>query len=113
MVLAIGWSLDALYKPRKAALAKTAETERWSEQRRPLLVLLGVVLLHAVTGVERLCFERLCLICATPNDDPHGTKQMPSLRLRRLTDFPVNRRKRKACMSLSKVSATPIPSCRF
>ncbi|QBX34286.1 hypothetical protein E4191_05810 [Paracoccus liaowanqingii] len=57
MVLAIGWGLDALYKQRKAALAKVAETERWSEHLRPLLVLLGVVLLgvallHALTGVE-------------------------------------------------------------
>lgn len=57
MLLAIGWGLDALYKPRKAALAAASETGGWSEQLRPLLillggVLLGVALLHAVTGVE-------------------------------------------------------------
>ncbi|TJZ90262.1 hypothetical protein FA743_15970 [Paracoccus gahaiensis] len=57
MVLVIGWGLDALYKPRKAALAPASETSQWSEQLRPLLMLLGVVLLgvallHAVTGVE-------------------------------------------------------------
>lgn len=57
MVLVIGWGLDALYKPRKAMLATASETGRWSEQLRPLLMLLGVVLLgvallHAVTGVE-------------------------------------------------------------
>ena len=57
MVLAIGCRLDALYKPRKAALATAFETGRWSEQLLPLLMLLGVVLLgvallHAVTGVE-------------------------------------------------------------
>lgn len=57
MMLVIGWGLDALYKPRKTAQAEAPETGRWSVQLRPLLMLLGVVLLgvallHIVTGVE-------------------------------------------------------------
>lgn len=57
MVLLIGWGLDALYKPQKVTPAQPSHTGRWSEQLRPLLMLLGVVLLgvallHAVTGVE-------------------------------------------------------------
>ncbi|MBM3604874.1 MAG: hypothetical protein FJX25_08985 [Alphaproteobacteria bacterium] len=57
MVLVIGWGLDALHRPQKMAQPTAAETSRWSVQLRPLLMLLGVVLLgvallHAVTGIE-------------------------------------------------------------
>ena len=57
MMLVIGWSLDALYKPQVKSNTRALETERWVTQLRPLLVLLGLVLvgvalLHTVTGVE-------------------------------------------------------------
>ncbi|EBA00088.1 hypothetical protein [Marinobacter sp. ELB17] len=57
MMLVIGWGLDALYKPQGKSNTRPLETERWVTQLRPLLVLLGlvlvgVVLLHTVTGVE-------------------------------------------------------------
>ncbi len=57
MMLVIGWGLDALYKPQVKPNTRPLETERWVTQLRPLLVLLGLVLvgvalLHAVTGVE-------------------------------------------------------------
>lgn len=57
MMLVIGWSLDALYKPKGTMQHSVSETSRWSVQLRPLLmlagvVLLGVALLHAVSGVE-------------------------------------------------------------
>ncbi|EAZ97446.1 hypothetical protein [Marinobacter sp. ELB17] len=57
MMLVIGWGLDALYKPQVKSNTRPLETERWVTQLRPLLVLLGLVLvgvalLHIVTGVE-------------------------------------------------------------
>lgn len=60
MMLVIGWGLDALYKPQRLApvnAAPATDTGRWSVQLRPLLILLAVVLLgvavlHWVTGVE-------------------------------------------------------------
>jgi len=57
MMLVIGWGLDALYKPQVKLNTRPLETEQWVTQLRPLLVLLGlvlvgVVLLHTVTGVE-------------------------------------------------------------
>ncbi|UQG62276.1 hypothetical protein MIH18_10350 [Marinobacter sp. M3C] len=57
MMLVIGWGLDALYKPQVKSNTRPPETERWVTQLSPLLVLLGLVLvgvalLHIVTGVE-------------------------------------------------------------
>ena len=57
MMLIIGWGLDALYKPQVKPNKRPLETERWVTQLRPLLLLLGLVLvgvalLHIVTGVE-------------------------------------------------------------
>ncbi len=57
MMLVIGWGLDALYKAQGTSNTRPLETARWVAQLRPLLVLLGLVLvgvalLHAVTGVE-------------------------------------------------------------
>ncbi|HEA53509.1 hypothetical protein LCGC14_1273560 [marine sediment metagenome] len=57
MMLVIGWGLDALYKTQGTLKTRPLETERWLAQLRPLLVLLGLVLvgvalLHALTGVE-------------------------------------------------------------
>jgi hypothetical protein len=57
MVLVIGWGLDALYKPPVKPSTRPVETERWITQLRPLLLLLGLVLvgvalLHTVTEVE-------------------------------------------------------------
>ncbi|UQG56530.1 MULTISPECIES: hypothetical protein [unclassified Marinobacter] len=57
MMLVIGWGLDALYKPQVKSNTRPLETERWVTQLSPLLVLLGLVLvgvalLHTVTGVE-------------------------------------------------------------
>lgn len=57
IMLVIGWGLDAIYKTQRPAKAHPVETERWLLQLWPLLVLLGLVLagvaiLHAVTGVE-------------------------------------------------------------
>ncbi|MFT6318566.1 MAG: hypothetical protein ACJAWG_003223 [Candidatus Azotimanducaceae bacterium] len=57
MMLIIGWGLDALYKPQVKPNTRPLETERWVTQLRPLLVLLGLVLvgvalLHSVAGVE-------------------------------------------------------------
>jgi len=57
MMLVIGWGLDALYKPQVKSNTRPLETERWVTQLSPLLVLLGLVLvgvalLHIVTGVE-------------------------------------------------------------
>lgn len=57
MMLVIGWGLDALYKTRGTVGVRPPETERWVVQLRPLLVLLGLVmigvaLLHVVAGVE-------------------------------------------------------------
>jgi hypothetical protein len=57
MMLLIGWGLDALYKTRGTVQVRPPETESWLVQLRPLLVLLGLVmigvaLLHAVAGVE-------------------------------------------------------------
>jgi hypothetical protein len=57
MMLVIGWGLDALYKPQVKPNTRPLETERWVTQLRPLLVLLGLVLvgvalLHSVAGVE-------------------------------------------------------------
>lgn len=57
VMLVTGWGLDAIYKPPAIARAPVAETGRWSEQLRPLLVLLGTVIagvaaLHVLTGVE-------------------------------------------------------------
>jgi hypothetical protein len=57
MMLVIGWGLDALYKPQVKSNTRPLETELWVTQLSPLLVLLGLVLvgvalLHTVTGVE-------------------------------------------------------------
>jgi hypothetical protein len=57
MMLLIGWGLDALYKTRGTVQVRPPETESWLVQLRPLLLLLGLVmigvaLLHAVAGVE-------------------------------------------------------------
>lgn len=57
MMLMIGWGLDALYKPQVKSSSRALETERWMAHLRPLLVLLGLVLvgvalLHTVAGVE-------------------------------------------------------------
>lgn len=57
MMLTTGWALDALYKPQVKPSTRPLETERWLAQLRPLLVLLGLVLvgvalLHIITGVE-------------------------------------------------------------
>ena len=58
MMLVVGWGLDAMYKPvTRAAPIQPTEADRWGRQLRPLLLLLavimlGVALLHVVTGVE-------------------------------------------------------------
>lgn len=59
MMLAVGWALDAILKPRLSAPAppRPPETARWLPSLRPLLLLLAVVLsavvvLHLLTGVE-------------------------------------------------------------
>ncbi|WP_206611496.1 hypothetical protein [Falsirhodobacter deserti] len=57
LMLVIGWGLDAIYKPPATGTAWVGETERWSVKLRPLLVLLGIVIvgvaaLHVLTGVE-------------------------------------------------------------
>lgn len=59
LMMAVGWALDMIFKPRLAAPSppRAPETARWAVQLRPLLLLLGVVMsgvlaLHLVTGVE-------------------------------------------------------------
>ena len=59
IMLVAGWALDAIFKPRLAAPPppRAPETGRWLVQLRPLLlllavVILGVVLVHLLTGVE-------------------------------------------------------------
>jgi len=57
LMLVIGWGLDAIYKPPATGTVWAGETKRWSVQLRPLLLLLGVVIvgvaaLHVLTGVE-------------------------------------------------------------
>ena len=56
MMLVIGWGLDALYKTRGPATTRPPETQKWLVQLRPLLMLLGLVmvgvaLLHLVAGL--------------------------------------------------------------
>ncbi len=59
LMMATGWALDAIFKPRLATPPppRLPETGRWLVQLRPLLVLLaviisGVLALHLLTGVE-------------------------------------------------------------
>jgi hypothetical protein len=57
LMLVIGWGLDALYKTRGPVQPRPPETQRWLVQLRPLLLLLGLVmvgvaLLHALAGLD-------------------------------------------------------------
>lgn len=59
LLMAVGWALDSIFKPRLATAPqpRAPETARWLVQLRPLLLLLGVVMsgvtaLHLLTGVE-------------------------------------------------------------
>ncbi|WP_265502189.1 hypothetical protein [Paracoccus beibuensis] len=59
LMLAVGWGLDSIFKPKLALPppARTAEGDGWLIQLRPLLLLLGVVVIcvvaiHAATGVS-------------------------------------------------------------
>ncbi|SHF63260.1 hypothetical protein SAMN05444339_10972 [Loktanella atrilutea] len=92
MMLVIGWGLDALYKTKGTPQMRPKETERWLVQLRPLLILLGAVmigvaLLHAAAGVEVIgavmsLVPAIAVLWVAAQTPPTGLTRLAHVRLR-------------------------------